>query len=313
MAVYRPDREDRKKLKEPKGEVHNGKKFLDALREEGYSKIIAVGDHVSQHITESEIEADIYITDGKNQREKLDTEITPEADREFTAENPAGEISREAWKAVRKASALSCTTHVKIQGEEDLLALPATIFAPENSVIIYGQRNRGAVLMEPEDNREFCQELVDLDTSEHLIVGGSWDRFHSGHRYILEAAAERGEKIDIGISSDEMLKEKIGSEPHHSFKEREENVTEFLKGLGIDEFDTIELNGIYGNAVEEGETLIVTPETLENGRKINAKREELGREKLELEVIEKLKACDGKIISSTRIRNNEIDENGLEP
>ncbi|HYB92666.1 MAG TPA: DUF359 domain-containing protein [archaeon] len=34
-----------------------------------------------------------------------------------------------------------------VKGEEDLLALPAAINAPENSLIAYGQPNKGVVLV----------------------------------------------------------------------------------------------------------------------------------------------------------------------
>lgn len=315
MAVYRANEEDREKLRKVRGDTAEGEELIQELEERNYSKIIAVGDRVSHDIQRSGLEADLYIVDGKTQREQREGLETGkiEAERTFRAKNPAGEITEEAWKAVRKASALECSTKVVIEGEEDLLGLPATLFAPEDSVVVYGHWKKGAVLMEPnEENKEFCRDILDLETSGHLIVGGSWDLFHSGHRYILLKAYERGERIDIGVSSDEMLREKLGEEPENSFQERKRSVETFLEILGQEEVRTIELNGIYGNAVEEGDSLIVTPETEGNGRKINAKRRELGREELELIKMEKLKALDGEIISSTRIRQGEIDEDGLE-
>lgn len=312
MSVYSISEQDREKLREPRGDLVQEEELIKELESRNHSRVIAVGDRVSRDIAASEIDADLYITDGRVEREETGEELEIDAEREFDVENPSGEITKEAWKATRKASALRCNTHLHVDGEEDLLALPATVFAPEDSIIVYGLWDRGAVLMEPDkENRKFCKDLIDLDQAEHLIVGGSWDHFHAGHRYILLAAAERGKKIDVGISSDEMLREKLGHKPKHNFEERRRNVETFLKSLGVENFRTIELNGIYGNAVEEGDVLIVTPETEENGRKINAKREELGREKLEIEVIKKLEALDGEVISSTRIRNNEIDENGL--
>lgn len=312
MTFYNLSKEDKKELREPRGGIFEGEELLEELKSREYERVIAVGDRVSRDIANSEIDADLYITDGSIEREKTDQDLEINVERIFEAENPAGKITEEAWKAVRKASALRCMTHLDVEGEEDLLAIPATVFAPEESVIVYGLWDRGAVLMEPdEENRSFCKQLADLDEAEHLIVGGSWDHFHSGHRYILEAAAERSERIDVGISSDEMLREKLGHKPKHEFQERKENVENFLESLGVEEFRTIELNGIYGNAVEEGDVLIVTPETEENGRKINARREEIDREKLELEVVKKLEASDGEVISSTRIRKREIDQNGL--
>lgn len=312
MTVYEVSKNDREKLREPRGDVFPEKEFIEELESRDYSKIIAVGDRVSHDIVNSGLEADIYVTDGKTEQEKFGKEFNIAAERTFEAENPPGEITEEAWKATRMASALKCKTHIEIEGEEDLMSLPAVLFAPEDALVVYGLWDRGAVLMEASaENKNFVRDILGLERSEHLIVGGSWDHFHSGHRYILLTAYEKGKKIDIGISSDEMLREKLGEKPENSFEERKNNVVRFLKDLGHEKFDTIELNGIYGNAVEQGEKLLVTPETEANGRKINLKREELGHEKLELEIVEKLEALDGKIISSTRIRNGKIDENGL--
>lgn len=312
MTVFRIKEKDREELREPRGDVFKEKEVIEELKDRDYSKIIAVGDRVSHDIVNSNLEADIYITDGKTEQEEFGNEFDIAVERTFEAKNPAGEITEDAWQTVRKASALECKTHVEINGEEDLLGLPAVLFAPEDAVVVYGLWNRGAVLMEAsKENKSFVRDILDLERSDHLIVGGSWDHLHSGHRYILLTAYEKGKKIDVGISSDEMLREKLGEKPQHSFEERKNNVESFLKSLSHEEFNTIELNGIYGNAVEEGETLLVTPETKENGRKVNLKRKELGHEGLELETVEKLEALDGNIISSTRIRNGEINENGL--
>lgn len=313
MTVYEVSEKDRDKLREPRGDVLPEEELIEELEKRNYSKIIAVGDRVSHDIVNSGLEADIYVTDGKTEQEKFGKEFDIAAERTFEAENPAGKITEEAWKALRKGSALKCKTHVDIKGEEDLMGLPAVLFSPEDAVVVYGLWDRGAVLMESStENKEFVRDILGLERSDHLIVGGSWDYFHSGHRYIILTAYEKGEKIDIGISSDEMLREKLGEKPEHSFEERKNNVESFLEDLGHEDFRTIKLNGIYGNAVGEGETLLVTPETKANGRKINCKREELNREKLELETVEKLEALDRNIISSTRIRNGEINENGLE-
>lgn len=313
VVVYETDDEDRKRLREPRGKVLDGEKLVEELEKRDYNKIVAVGDRVSHDIENSELQADISIVDGKTQRETFTADKADiDAERTLKAENPSGKITEDAWKAVRKASALKCKTEVIIDGEEDLLGLPAVLFAPENSVVVYGLWNQGAVLMDAsEENKEFSRDILGFEKSQHMIVGGSWDFFHSGHRYMLLAAVERSDRIDVGVSSDEMLREKLDKDPEDSFSERKQNVKAFLDKHGVDEFRIIELNGIYGNAVEEGESLLVTPETEENGRKINSKRKELGRDELELYWLEKLEAEDGEIISSTRMRKGEIDEDGL--
>ena len=48
-----------------------------------------------------------------------------------------------------------------VDGEEDLLVLPVCLFAPENSVVMYGQPNEGLVVAEITDEvRDKVQKIV---------------------------------------------------------------------------------------------------------------------------------------------------------
>lgn len=315
MSFYTPTEDDRQKLKQPKGEVFREEELIEELQERDYDSLIAVGDRVSQDIADSSLEADLSILDGSIQREDVGSQHFEyiAAERTFKIDNPAGEITGEAWKAVRKASALECSTKIIVEGEEDLLALPAALFASESSVVVYGQPGEGAVLMETDrEVKDFVLDLVEPEPSEHLIVGGSWDIFHSGHLYIILTALEKGEKIDIGITSDSMLERKLGARSGDSFDRRRSNIEEFLRSRGrFDDVRLIEISDFYGNAVEEGDKLLVNPENTGNAEKINERRAETGRERIEVEVLEKLEAVDGEPISCTRIRDGEIDQNGL--
>lgn len=315
MSVYTPSEQDREKLKQQHGDAFKGAALIDALKERSYSQIIAVGDRVSQDIANSDIDADISIVDGSIQREDVGEAHfdSIEADRTFQAENPAGEITEDAWRAVRKACSLSCSSKLVIDGEEDLLALPAALFAPKDSVVVYGHWKKGAILMDTnKSNKNFVKNLLNFSEEDHMIVGGSWDIFHSGHRYILLTAIEKAKRIDVGITSDKMLEDKLGEPPFDSFDERKKNISEFLNSIGVSkEVRFIEINDIYGNAVEEGDRLLVTPEKSSNADKINEKRHMEGRESITVDVVEKLQAEDDRPISCTRMRKEEIDENGL--
>jgi len=313
MSFYTPTEADREKLKKPRGPVFSGEDFIEKLKNRDYSRLIVVGDQVSRYLSHSELRPDTYIRDGKIQREDAGEQYINdiEVERRFRTTNPPGEITEDAWKTVRKALALQCPTAVEVDGEEDLLAIPALFFAPENAVVVYGQPGEGAVLMQADrENKDFVENLLELDRSEHLIVGGSWDMFHSGHRYILSTAVERSEHLDLGVTSDKMLTEKIGSKEHDSFEERADNIRKFLRSHGKEDFNIIEINDIYGNAVENGDRLLVSPEKRKNAQKINEKRREGAREPLDIDVIDKLEAEDGELISCSRIRAGEIDLNG---
>jgi hypothetical protein len=66
-----------------------------------------------------------------------------------TVRNPAGEITDEAMSSIKRALARRRRRKVMIavDGEEDLLALPAIVQAPEGSVVIYGLPDRGMMLV----------------------------------------------------------------------------------------------------------------------------------------------------------------------
>jgi pantetheine-phosphate adenylyltransferase len=58
------------------------------------------------------------------------------------------------------------------------------------------------------------------------------------------------------------------------------------------------------------QALIVTKSTLASGRRLNRLRRQSGLLPLDLFVVDLRKAADGKPISTTRVRNGEIDLQG---
>ena len=49
-----------------------------------------------------------------------------------------------------------------INGEEDLLVIPVCLYAPENSVVMYGQPNEGLVIVKIDENiRKKTQLILD--------------------------------------------------------------------------------------------------------------------------------------------------------
>ncbi|MBO3800093.1 MAG: pantetheine-phosphate adenylyltransferase [Candidatus Brockarchaeota archaeon] len=141
-----------------------------------------------------------------------------------------------------------------------------------------------------------------------VVLGGTFDLFHRGHRLLLSFAASLGEKLIIGVTSDEFASEKKHSvEP---FETRLNNVLSFLQEKHV-EFELFKLDDFAGPSVslEEG-TLLSTSETLENSILINKIRRGKGLRPLEILLAPILEAEDSHPISSSRIRRGEIDEKG---
>ncbi len=110
------------------------------------SKLVTVGDQVSQDLYNHHLLPDLLIVDNRIMRREIPP-ISATADKVVTVKNPPGTITDEARLAVEKAMNASERTKIVVDGEEDLLALVAVLTAPENSLILYGQPHEGIVVV----------------------------------------------------------------------------------------------------------------------------------------------------------------------
>lgn len=111
---------------------------------EGASKIVTVGDATTERLAGFGIIPDVAVVDGRERRSKRSLPDKYRA-REMRCKNPAGEISRDAVEILKKALAGEPPVRVLVDGEEDLLALPIFVMAPDGSVVLYGQPLEGLV------------------------------------------------------------------------------------------------------------------------------------------------------------------------
>jgi pantetheine-phosphate adenylyltransferase len=146
-----------------------------------------------------------------------------------------------------------------------------------------------------------------------VAVGGTFDEFHRGHKVLLIKAFEVGEHILIGLCTDEFV-EKMGK-PHVTapYEERLKELRTFLRALGLsDKAEIVPLNDPYGITVTDKciEALVVSEETEKTAIKINQKRSEARLSPLTIVTISMVPAENYKPISTTRIREGEIDREG---
>lgn len=140
-----------------------------------------------------------------------------------------------------------------------------------------------------------------------VAVGGTFDKFHEGHRLLIEKAFQIGDKVLIGVTSDEFGGMKGEIEP---CSVRMSNLNSLLKYRS--NYILSRLEEPYGPTVadESIDAIVVSPETEPTALKINQIRKEKGMELLDIITIGMVLAQDGKPISSTRIRKGEIDPCG---
>jgi len=146
-----------------------------------------------------------------------------------------------------------------------------------------------------------------------VAVGGTFDEFHKGHKVLLVKAFEIGEHVLIGLCTDEFV-EKMGK-PHTtaSYEERLKELQAFLKAWGLsDKAEIVPLNDPYGVTVTDTciKALVVSEETEKTALKINQKRSEAQLPPLTIVTISMVPAENCKPISTTRIREGEIDREG---
>ena len=148
----------------------------------------------------------------------------------------------------------------------------------------------------------------------HVALGGTFDPIHDGHRALFERAFELGD-VTVGLTSDELAPKTRHVDRYvRSYDERKRDLRAELSRFADQydrEFSVRKLEEPTGIATEEGfDVLIVSPETVDGGERVNEIRAEKGLSPLRLEIVEHVPAEDGDRISSTRIVMGEIDEHG---
>ena len=145
-----------------------------------------------------------------------------------------------------------------------------------------------------------------------IAMGGTFDIIHRGHLTLLENAFEISDKVIIGLTSDEFVQKK-GKTPIHKYDERLKNLISILfHKFPNTNFEISQLNNDFGPAVLEKDVqaLIVSDETNDQGNVLNKLRTERNLPPVEVIVVPMFLAKDGVRISSTRIKNSEIDSDG---
>ena len=145
-----------------------------------------------------------------------------------------------------------------------------------------------------------------------IAMGGTFDIIHQGHITLLSTGFEISDKVIIGLTSDEFVQKK-GKIPLHKYDERLKNlILTIFKTFPDAYFEIIQLNNDFGPAVLEKEVqaLIVSDETKNQGNILNKLRTERNISPVEIIVVPMTLAKDGKRISTTRIKNSEIDSDG---
>ena len=139
-------------------------------------------------------------------------------------------------------------------------------------------------------------------------VAGTFDVLHDGHKALIRRAFEVSDEVVIGITSDRMASE---SRPAHMpMAVRRKELVAFADELGG--ALVFEINDMYGpdEIMDRVDVLVVSEETLDNGRKVNDRRRSRGLRPMELSVVPLVMSDAGEKISASSILRGEYGRHG---
>lgn len=113
--------------------------------------LITVGDAVTQSVLKANLNIKLAVVDLKILRKPIETSYTFLKVRRIYVKNPASHITYEAWESIRNVLEGEEPAMIIVEGEEDLLTIPAVLLAPKDSFIIYGQPELGIVIVKADD------------------------------------------------------------------------------------------------------------------------------------------------------------------
>ena len=145
-----------------------------------------------------------------------------------------------------------------------------------------------------------------------VAMGGTFDVIHKGHITLLSEAFSISAKVIIGLTSNEWASKK-GKDLLNDFDKRLEKLVKVIEIFFPNtSFEISKLDNDFGPAVLEKkvQALVVSDETSNQGDVLNLLRKQKNLPPVDVVVVPMVLAKDGNKISTTRIKNQEIDYDG---
>ncbi|XP_050530364.1 bifunctional coenzyme A synthase-like [Daktulosphaira vitifoliae] len=132
---------------------------------------------------------------------------------------------------------------------------------------------------------EIC-DTVDNNLYENVVMGGTFDRLHKGHKILLSTAALKcTRKLTVGVTDTSMLQSKRLWELIEPCDIRIKHVEGFLKDIDPSlEYNVLPIYDIYGPTIHDPkfQMIVVSQETSKGGDMINNKRVDAGLQPLDI-------------------------------
>lgn len=150
---------------------------------------------------------------------------------------------------------------------------------------------------------------------QKAVLGGTFDRLHSGHKAFLKFALSFSQQLIVGVTSDDYAKNHKKISNVLPFSKRVSELQAFFDDEGAGqrvELVKIEKNEIPDEYQSTVDVIVSTTETLRGAEALNRQRKKTGFTPLPIAPYSLQNRSSGKAISSTDIRKGEIDRKGIE-
>ncbi|MDI9644298.1 MAG: DUF359 domain-containing protein [Candidatus Verstraetearchaeota archaeon] len=118
---------------------------VEHVRSKSPPKVVVVGDFTLREFIDFGFLPDVAIFDNRSRRSEFrQVGLSPTA----VVRNPPGTITDEAISSIRDGLASDRQSAILVEGEEDLLALPAILLSPVGSIVVYGIPGIGMAIVE---------------------------------------------------------------------------------------------------------------------------------------------------------------------
>ena len=150
----------------------------------------------------------------------------------------------------------------------------------------------------------------DCPMHDEVVLGGTFDRLHAGHKLLLSAAALcAARRVLVGVTDAPMLVNKTGAEVIEPLDLRNAMVTDFLTSVKPQlVVDSVGISDPFGPSIVEKSLscIVVSQETLKGGQAVNKRRVQNGLDELAVVVIGLVEADEAQADASGKLSSSGL-------